>query len=252
MRAWWRILAVLIGSAFAPAASAETATIAVAANFAEVAEHLADDVQDATGHQIRISLGATGALYAQIVNGAPYHAFLAADQARPKRLEAEGRAVAGSRFTYAVGRLVLWSADPDLIGPEWRAVLESGAFRRLALANAAVAPYGLAASQTLRALGLADRLSPKIVLGETVAQAYAHVATGNAELGLVALSQIKSRRRRASGSHWPVPESLHDPVRQDAVLLLRGAENAAAKAFLAHLRGEGARAVMADLGYGAD
>lgn len=213
--------------------------VAVASNFAEPAGEIAAGFEAATGHRVILSAGATGALYARIVNGAPYDVLLAADAERPARLEAEGRAVPGSRFTYAVGRLVLWSPDPERIadGPAAIAAMTG----RLAIAHPDLAPYGAAAAEMLAALGL----DPPLVRGENVGQAYALVATGNAELGLVAAAQL----RHGEGSRWLVPADLHAPIRQDAVLLRDGP---AARAFLDWLRGPEAAAVIAAWGYEAD
>jgi len=232
-----------------PAAAGEVALVAVAANFAEVMERLEADFEAESPHAITITTGSTGQLYAQIANGAPFDALLAADQARPERLEAEGLAVRGSRFTYARGQLVLWSADPGRIGDAGPAVLRRGDFRRLAMANPELAPYGLAARQALDGLAA---LRGKIVFGENVGQTHAMVATGNAELGFVARSYVDSPRNPAPGSRWTVPETLHEPIRQDAVLLLRGEDNSAARDLLAYLRRPAVRQVIAEHGYGVE
>lgn len=233
-------------------ASAEVALVAVAANFAEVMERLEADFEAGSVHAITVTSGSTGKLYAQIRNGAPFDVLLAADQARPERLEAEGLAVRGSRFTYARGRLALWSADPDLVGSDGAATLRAGAFRRLAIANPDLAPYGAAARDSLQALGVWESVRERIVMGENVGQAHAMVATGNAELGLVAASYVASPRNRVAGSLWMVPESLHAPIRQDAVLLSRAEDNSAARDLLAYLRREDVRAVIREFGYGAE
>jgi len=236
----------------APAVRGEVALVAVAANFAEVMERLEADFEAESPHAITISTGSTGQLYAQIVNGAPFDALLAADQARPERLEAEGLAVRGSRFTYARGQLVLWSAEPDRIDADGAAVLRNGAFRRLAMANPDLAPYGLAARQVLENLDLTTALRDRIVLGENIGQTHAMVATGNAELGFVARSYVESPRNATAGSRWAVPETLHEPIRQDAVLLLRGEDNSAARDLLAYLRRPDVRQVIAEYGYGVE
>lgn len=202
--------------------------IAVAANFAVPAKELATQFERASGHKTAISVGSTGKFYAQIRNGAPFDVFLSADEETPRRLEEEKLAVAGTRFTYAIGRLVLWS--PQLrIDAE---VLRTGNFKRLAIANPRLAPYGAAAQAALEKLGLWSAMQPRLVQGENIAQTFQFVASGNAELGFVALSQIA----QAGGSHWVVPAPLHAPLRQDAVLLVRGEKNPAAKDFLVHLR----------------
>lgn len=220
--------------------------VAVASNFTAVMKQIAAGFEAATGHGLVISYGSTGKIYAQIVNGAPFEAFLAADQARPQRLVEEGRA--SDRFTYAVGRLVLWSPNPDRVDAE-AAVLRTGDFRRLAIANPVTAPYGAAALQVLERLGLVQALEPRLVRGDNIAQAYQFVATRNAELGFVALAQVALE---PGGSRWPVPLELYDPIRQDAVLLEKGRDNPAARAFLDYLAGPEARAVIARFGYGVE
>lgn len=243
-----------LGLFFAPAgrAQAEEALVAVATNFTEVLEGLAPKFTAATGHRIRVSGGSTGKLYAQIRNGAPFDILLAADQRRPELLENAALGVAGSRFTYAVGKLALWSADPARIGRNGAGVLRRGDFRRLALANPKLAPYGFAAQQTLTALGLWTALGDRIVQGQNVGQAHSLVATGNAELGFVALSAVMSPRNALKGSWWEVPADLYQPIRQDAVLLSRAKDNAAARAFLGYLRGAAARKIIAAFGYRAE
>lgn len=247
----FRLLYGLLLFAAGPAA-AEEATIAVAGNFSEVAERLEADFERESGHDLTFVVGSTGKLYAQIAHGAPFDAFLAADRARPERLEDEGLAVAGSRFTYATGRLTLWSREPGRVGGDGAATLRQGGFRLLAIANPALAPYGEAARQTLEGLGLRERLEGKIVMGETIGQAHALVASGNAELGFVALSYVLSPRNETEGSRWDVPADLHEPIRQDAVLLSRAARNPAARGFLHFLRGAAARAVIETYGYGVE
>ena len=243
------LLCVLMPAA-AQADEAAEALVAVATNFGEVVERLEPQFERATGHELRIVTGSTGKLYAQIRNGAPFDALLAADQERPRLLEEESVAVEGSRFTYAIGRLTLWSPDADLIGEDGAAFLRAGDFRRLAMANPALAPYGAAARQTLAALGLLGPLGDRIVLGENIGQAHAMVATGNAELGFVALSYVVSPRNQAPGSRWDVPQSLYTPIRQDAVLLRRAADNPAASAFVDWLNADQARGVIEAFGYG--
>lgn len=240
--------AVLLASLLAGPAAAGEAVVAVAANFLEVAERLAAELERETGHRVILVSGSTGKLYAQIVHGAPFDVFLAADAARPERLEREGRSVPGSRFTYAVGRLALWSSEPDRIGRDGAATLRRGDFRRLAIAHPDLAPYGAAARQVLVRLGLWERFADRIVMGETIGQAQTMVASGNAELGFVALSSLASPGEPAAGSRWEVPAGLHDPIRQDAVLLARAADNPAARGFLSYLRGEG-RDLVASYGY---
>lgn len=237
---------VALACVTAPAPGAEV-LVAVAANFQPALERLAGPFDALTGHAIRASAGSTGTLYTQIVHGAPFHVLLAADSERPARLEREGRAVSGSRFTYAVGRLTLWSRRPGRVPAQGAGALARDDFRHLAIANPALAPYGRAARQALEALGLWTRLRPRLVIGQNVGQAWQFVATGNAELGLVAWSQVLADGAR--GSHWMVPAGLHAPIRQDAVLLEAGAGSRAARAFLGFLRSDAARAVIESFGY---
>jgi molybdate transport system substrate-binding protein len=235
--------------AHAGAADAAEAKVAVAANFAAPMAHIAEAFQAASGHTLKLSTGATGKFHAQIVAGAPFDVLLAADAATPARLVASGHAVAGSRFTYAVGRLVLWSAEPGRVDDQGM-VLARGSFAHLAIANPRTAPYGAAAMQVLRARGLAEALASRLVIGESIAQAYQFVATGSAELGFVAASQVSTPERAGRGSFWRVPPGLHDEIRQDAVLLRVGAGNAAALALLDYLKGDAARATLRAYGYG--
>lgn len=231
------------------AAAAGEVLVAVAANFAQPLERLAAGFSAASGHTLKISAGATGKFYSQIVAGAPFEVLLAADDETPRKLVAEGHAVAGSTFTYAVGTLVLWSAQPDLVDGEG-AVLASSKITRLAIANPKTAPYGAAAMQVLRARGLEQPLALRLVVGESIAQAFQFVSTGNAEVGFVALSQVAVPGRRAAGSYWRVPSNLHDAIRQDAVLLKAGEKNPAAAALLAYLKTPAARELIRSFGYG--
>lgn len=242
--------AAVTGQARKPLAA--EALVAVATNFIEMMETLAPRFTAASGHRLRLSSGSTGKLYAQIKNGAPYDVLMAADQLRPELLEASPQGVAGSRFTYAIGRLTLWSAETGRIGLDGPAALKPDSFRHLAIANPKLAPYGLAAQETLAALGLWDRLQGRIVQGENIGQVHSMVATGNAELGFVALSAVMSRRNAVRGSRWDVPPHLHQPIRQDALLLAHGANNGAARAFLGYLKSAEARKIIASFGYGAD
>ncbi len=243
--------AILLAGWLVPAGgAAEVAMVAVATNFAEVMERVEADFERDSPHAITITTGSTGQLFAQISNGAPFDLLLAADQARPERLEAEGLAVPGTRFSYALGHLSLWSADPSAIGAHGVATLRAGAFRRLALANPELAPYGAAARQVLDRLGLYQELSERIVLGENVGQTYAMVASGNAELGFVARSSVLGAS--GGGSRWDVPPTLHEPIRQDVVLLARAEDNSAARDLLAYLRRPETRAVIRGFGYGVE
>lgn len=226
-------------------AQAADVQVAVAANFAEPAREIAAGFQRSTGHKAVLSVGSSGQFFAQIAHGAPYEVFLSADAERPRRAEAEGFAVPGTRFAYAVGRLVLYSRDPGLVDGRG-AVLRAGRFDKLAIADPAAAPYGAAAVQALTRLKLYDALKPKLVRGASIGQAFGFVQSGAADLGFVALSQVIGEK---GGSRWLVPDALHAPIEQDAVLLKPGAEDPAARAFLAYLKGPEARAVIRRYGY---
>jgi molybdate transport system substrate-binding protein len=239
------LFALLASMIAATTAQAGDVSVAVAANFTEPAKEIAAAYQKATGNTASLSFGPSGAFYAQISHGAPYEVFLSADEDRPKKAEADGLAVPGTRFTYAVGRLVLYSLTPGLVDARG-AVLGSDRFQKLAIADPDAAPYGRAAIETLTKLGLYDRLKPRIVQGASIAQAYEFTATGAAELGFVAQSEVISVQ---TGSRWLVPESLHAPIVQDAVLLKPGAADPAATAFMAFLRSPTARAIIRRYGY---
>ena len=230
-------------------AMAGSVTVAVAANFAGPMARIAEGFTATTGHVAKIASGATGKFYTQIAHGgAPFEVLLAADDETPARLVKEGHAVAGSAFTYAIGQLVLWSATPGLVD-EQGAVLATGRFNKLAIANPKTAPYGAAALEVLRARGLLAAVTPKLVTAESIAQAYQFAFTGNADLAFVALSQVALPGQPVPGSVWRVPPSLHGELRQDAVLLRAGASNAAARALLDYLQSPAARAVIAAYGY---
>lgn len=243
------VLSLLLILSLAGSAAAAEAVVAVAANFAEVAELLEKDFERASGHSLSLVAGSTGKLYAQIANGAPFDVFLSADQETPARLEKDGQAVAKTRFTYATGRLTLWSPEPGRVGKDGAATLREGKFRNLAIANPELAPYGEAAQQVLEKLGLWGRFQDRIVKGETIGQAHAMVASGNAELGFVALSSVLSPRNTTPGSRWDVPAHLYAPLRQDAVLLKRAAGNPAARGFLDFLRSAESKALLESYGY---
>lgn len=230
------------------AVRADDVPVAVAANFAGPMKEIAAAFTAATGHKAVVSTGATGALAAQVANGAPFAVFLSADATTPAKLERDGLAVAGTRHTYAIGRLVLWSAMAGYVDPAG-AVLKTGAFAHLAVANPKLAPYGAAALEALAGLGLLAAVEPRFVQGVNIGQTFQFVGSGNAELGFVALAQVWRDGRFTSGSGWIVPEELHAPLRQDAVLLAKGADHAAAKALLAFLDSEKAHAIMRSYGY---
>mgnify|MGYP002150437768 FL=1 len=229
-------------------ANAGEVQVAVAANFTAPMQRIAAEFEKDSGHKATLMSGATGKFYAQISNGAPFEVLLSADDETPARLERDGLAVAGSRFTYATGRLVLWSAREGYVDDKGD-VLKKGDFRHLSIANPKTAPYGAAAIQTLSKLGLLPALEPRFVQGENIAQTHSFVVSGNAELGFVALAQVYKDGRLGAGSAWIVPASLHAPIRQDAVLLMKGASNPAAAALLKYLKGDKARAIIQSFGY---
>lgn len=228
-------------------AHADETQIAVAANFATPAQKIAVEFEKQTGHKAVVSTGSTGKFYAQIVNGAPFDILLAADDETPAKLEKENQSVSGTRFTYAIGKLVVWSAKAEFVDNKGE-VLSRGNFNHLSIANPKVAPYGAAAVETLKALGLHDKLQTKLVMGENIAQAHQFVATGNAELGFVAYSQI-IKDGKIEGSAWVVPEKLYSPIRQDAALLNKGKDNKAAIAFVEFLKSTKARDIIRSYGY---
>jgi molybdate transport system substrate-binding protein len=238
------LLGAVLALACVPASAAET-QVAVAANFTEPAKAIAEAFRAATGHTAVLSFGASGAFYAQISHGAPFEVLLSADADRPRQAERDGLAAPGTRFSYAVGRLVLFSKTPGLVDGAG-AVLSSDRFAKLAIADPSSAPYGVAAIQTLRKLGLYDRLKPKIVTGASIAQAYQFVDSGAAELGFVALSQVIDVQ---GGSRWLVPAGDHAAIDQQAVLLKTGQNNPAAAAFMAFLRSPAAVAIIRRYGY---
>ena len=223
-------------------------SVAVAANFTAPMRKIAQTFEQETGHQAILSFGSTGNFYAQIRNGAPFQILLAADDETPIKIEKEGLGVAGSRFTYAIGKLVLWSKQPGFVDDKGE-ILRSGKFQRIAVANPKLAPYGAAAVETMTKLGVLKELQPEFVQGENIAQTFQFVATENAQLGFVALSQVMTDGRIAQGSAWIVPSSLHAPIRQDALLLLKGKDNPAATALMNFLRSDRSRLVIRSYGY---
>ncbi|WP_223540897.1 molybdate ABC transporter substrate-binding protein [Pseudomonas sp. BF-RE-26] len=241
-------LASLLAAFAFGSAQADEVQVAVASNFTAPIQAIAADFEKDTGHKLVASFGATGQFYTQIKNGAPFEVFLSADDSTPKKLEAEGDSVKGSRFTYAVGTLALWSAKEGYVDAKGD-VLKKNAYQHLSIANPKAAPYGLAATQVLAKEGLTDKVKDKIVEGQNISQAYQFISTGNAELGFVALSQIYKDGKISSGSVWIVPASLHDPIKQDAVILNKGKDNPAAKALVDYLKGPKAAAVIKSYGY---
>ena len=242
------IVSLACGLAFAGSVHAAEVSVAVAANFTAPMRKIAAAFEADTGHKAVLAFGATGAFYAQIKNGAPFQMLLAADDETPARLEKESLGVAGTRFTYAIGKLVLWSAQPGVVDGKGE-VLAKGSFERIALANPKLAPYGAAAVETMAKLNVLERLRPRFVQGENIAQTYQFVSTGNAPLGFVALSQVMVDGAIAKGSAWVVPATLHEPIRQDAVTLASGKDNPAAAALVAYLKGEKARGIIRSYGY---
>lgn len=238
------LFGAVLALAATPTLAADT-QVAVAANFTEPAKAIAAAFKARTGHTATLSFGASGQFYTQIAHGAPYEVFLSADAERPLKAEQEGLSVPGARFTYAVGRLVLYSTTPGLVDPKG-AVLGSGKFEKLAIADPTAAPYGGAAVETMRRLKVYDAVAPKIVKGASIAQAYQYVATGNAELGFVALSQVIDQ---PGGSRWLVPAADHAPIQQQAVLLRTGEKNPAARAFMTFLKSPAAVAIIKRYGY---
>ncbi|POD68344.1 molybdate ABC transporter substrate-binding protein [Pseudomonas syringae group genomosp. 3] len=248
LRAVLKFSTLALAMSGAAYANADEVQVAVAANFTAPIQAIATDFEKDTGHKLVAAFGATGQFYTQIKNGAPFEVFLSADDTTPAKLEQEGDTVKGSRFTYAIGTLALWSAKEGYVDSKGE-VLKANQYQHLSIANPKAAPYGLAATQVLSKLGLTDATKAKIVEGQSITQAYQFVSTGNAELGFVALSQIYKDGRLTSGSAWIVPDSLHDPIKQDAVILTKGKDNAAAKALVEYLKGPKAAAIIKSFGY---
>lgn len=241
------ILALLATLASA-SAWADEVQVAVAANFAGPMQKIAAEFEKDTGHKAKLAFGASGKFYAQIKHGAPFQVFLSADDEKPAQLEKDGLTVPGSRFTYATGKLVLWSSKPGLVDSKGD-ILRRGTFNKLANTSPKLAPYGAAAEETLTKLGLLAAIKPKLVQGENVSQTYQFIATGNADLGFVALSQVMVDGKLGKGSVWIVPDNLHAPIRQDAVLLVKGKNNQAAEALLAYLKSNKIKAQIQRSGY---
>ncbi|KTB54975.1 molybdate ABC transporter substrate-binding protein [Pseudomonas viridiflava ICMP 13104] len=248
LRATLKFSALALTAFVTSSAFADEVQVAVAANFTAPIQAIAKDFEKDTGHTLVAAFGATGQIYTQIKNGAPFEVFLSADDTTPAKLEQEGDTVKGSRFTYAIGTLALWSAKEGYVDSKGD-VLKANQYQHLSIANPKTAPYGLAATQVLSKLGLTEATKAKIVEGQSITQAYQFVSTGNAELGFVALSQVYKDGKLTSGSAWIVPDSLHDPIKQDAVILTKGKDNAAAKALVEYLKGPKAAAIIKSFGY---
>lgn len=230
------------------AARAADVNLAVAANFTAPMDKISKKFTEKTGHKLLISYGSTGKLFAQIKNGAPFEVFLSADQEHPKKMIQDGSAVAGSERTYAVGKLVLWSPKAKVVDADGN-ILKKGAFKHLSIAQSKLAPYGAAAQQVLEKMGIWEKLQGRLVMGESITQAHQFVATGNAEIGFIALSQIKKESERIEGSYWLVPPSLYSTLQQDVVLLMKGKESAAAKQFLEFLKSDEGKLIIQKSGY---
>ncbi len=242
------LLSLAASLAMAFSAHAGEVSVAVAANFTAPMQKIANLFEQDTGHKATLAFGSTGRFYAQIKNGAPFDLLLSADDETPAKLAKEGLAVDASRFTYAIGKLALWSKQPGLVDAQGL-VLKSGTFDKIAVADPKLAPYGAAAVEVMTQLGVLNTLRPKFVQGENIAQTHQFVATQNAQLGFVAMSQVMADGRLVEGSVWAVPATLYSALRQDAVLLSKGQGNAAATALLQYLKGDKARAVIRGYGY---
>ncbi len=243
-----RIVIALALLLFSQSNWAATVLVAVASNFSKPMTEIAAAFEQATGHNAKLSFGSSGKFVSQLENGAPFEVLLSADDKGPQKLEQAGLAVPNSHFTYALGKLVLWSATPGYVDDQGK-ILSTDGFKHLALADPKLAPYGAAAIEVLKGLNLQDTLKPLLVLGENIAQAHQFVSTGNAELGFVALAQVIENGKIATGSGWIIPSNLHAPIKQDAVLLTLGAENPAANALLNYLKSAPALAIIEKYGY---
>lgn len=242
-------LGFLLISAFTLCAQAKPVHVAVAANFSKTMQSLVTEFAKKSDYQIALSFGSSGKFYAQIKQGAPYELFFSADQAKPNALQQDGLVVAGSRFTYAIGRLAVWSSRSDFVN-KIETKLKQGSFKKLALANPKLAPYGAASLEVLRYLGLIDSTQSKWVIGENVAQTFQFVSSSNADLGFIALSQLLGNTKLAKqGTYWLVPDNMHQPIKQDVVLLSKAAKSQGAKAFLDFMHTAKAQSIIADFGY---
>jgi molybdate transport system substrate-binding protein len=241
-------LLIILGFA-ARTALADEVQVAVAANFTAPMQQIAAEFSKDTGHKVQLIFGSTGKFYAQISNGAPFEVLLAADAATPAKLLSEGNAVAGSQMTYAIGKLVLWSLKPGVVDDRGE-VLKRTDLAHVAYCNPALAPYGAAAVQAMKSFGVFETLQPKLVQGESITQAYQFVATGNAEIGFVALSQVFKDGKITEGSAWVVPTGLYEPIRQDAVILDKGRGKPAAEALMQYLKSAKAQSIIRSFGYG--
>lgn len=242
------ILVAVVYTLFAIPAMAAEVHVAVAANFTAPMEQLKSLFEKASGHKLIISYGTVGKFYAQIKNGAPFELLISADDETPIRLEKDGLALSETRFTYAIGTLMLWSTKPGLVDAKGE-VLKQADFKRLAIASPKLAVYGAAAVEAMKKLGVYEQLQPRFVFGENISQAYQFIATANADLGFVALSQIYKNGSYAAGSHWQVPSNIYPQIRQDAVLLTKGRDNPAGKALLAFLKTQETKKIIRSYDY---
>lgn len=242
------LAAVVIAMAMPASLHAAQASVAVAANFMAPMKRIAQDFERDTGHKLTLAFGATGQFYAQIRHGAPFAVLLSADDDTPLKLEKEGLGVPGSRLTYAIGKLVLWSKKPGFVDAQGE-VLGQGGFEKIAIANPKLSPYGAAALQVLDHMGLRERTAAKMVQGSNITQTFQFASSENAQLGFIALSQVFENGKLKQGSAWLVPSAMHAPLQQDAVLLNPGKDNAAALALLKYLQGDQAKAVIRAFGY---
>lgn len=246
---WQRVLFLSLLLAFSLNSQAATVLVAVASNFTKPMNEIADAFKKATGHEANLSFGSSGKFVAQIENDAPFEVFLSADEKNPQKLEESGKGIANTRFTYAIGKLVLWSATAGLVDEQGQ-ILSKGGFKHLALADPKIAPYGLAAEEAMKTLGVLDKLQLLFVLGDNISQTQQFISSGNAELGFIALSQvIGTDGKIGEGSGWIVPDNLHSPIRQDAILLKKGESNPAAPALLEFLKSPEALAIIKKYGY---
>lgn len=249
---WTSRMAGAVALAWMGPVTAGEVAVAVASNFTAPMQQIAQAFEQQTGHRVKLSSGGTGSLYAQIRHGAPFDLLLAADTKIPARLAQEGYADERTQFTYATGQLVLWGANPTLIdglNDSDGDILREGKFRKFAIADPMLAPYGAAAQQALQALGLWQAIEPKIVQGKNIGQAFQFVSSGNAELGLVALAQVYADGKIESGSGWIVPHELYSPIRQDAILLKPGQANPVAHELVNYLKGEQVQQIIESYGY---
>jgi molybdate transport system substrate-binding protein len=244
-----RLLILCLLLAFSLNSQAATVLVAVASNFTKPMTEIAEAFEKATGHSANLAFGSSGKFVSQLENGGPFEVFLAADTSNPLKLEKSGLAVDGSRFTYAIGKLVLWSSQANYVDTQGQ-ILSAGNFKHIALADPKLAPYGAAAMEVMKNLSVLDKLQPLFVLGENIAQTYQFISTGNAELGFIALSQVIGKDGKITeGSGWIVPSNLHNPILQDAILLKKGVENPAAPALLSFLKSPEAQAIIRKYGY---